>query len=76
MSAGVWGIWWSLTSPEFYDEKYESGDMRIFQSCHQNGIYQIAEATRKQLRNSEKTDGREDVTGLVEATDAGRRGRS
>lgn len=30
-----------LASPESYDEKMKSGDMRIFQSCHRNGITRL-----------------------------------
>lgn len=42
-----------LASPESYDEKYEknmkSGDMRIFQSCHRNGITRLQKQPESSL---------------------------
>lgn len=63
-----------LASPESYDEKYEKwryDDLPILPS---QWNYQIAAATRKQFSILKKLMEREDVTGLVEATDAGREG--
>ena len=63
-----------LASPESYDEKYEKwryDDLPILPS---QWNYQIAAATRKQFGILKKLMEREDVTGLVEATDAGREG--
>lgn len=63
-----------LASPEYYDEKYEKwryDDLPILPS---QWNYQIAAATRKQFGILKKLMEREDVTGLVEATDAGREG--
>ena len=63
-----------LAPPEAYDEKYEKwrySDLPILPS---EWNYQIAEATRKQFGILKKLMEREDVTGLVEATDAGREG--
>ena len=63
-----------LASPESYDEKYEKwryDDLPILPS---QWNYQIAAATRKQFGILKKLMERDDVTGLVEATDAGREG--
>ena len=63
-----------LASPESYDEKYEKwryDDLPILPS---QWNYQIVAATRKQFSILKKLMEREDVTGLVEATDAGREG--
>ena len=63
-----------LASPESYDEKYEKwryDDLPILPS---QWNYQIAAATRKQFSILKKLMEREDVKGLVEATDAGREG--
>lgn len=63
-----------LASPESYDEKYEKwryDDLPILPS---QWNYQIAAATRKQFSILKKLMEREDVEGLVEATDAGREG--
>ena len=63
-----------LASPESYDEKYEKwryDDLPILPS---QWNYQIAAATRKQFNILKKLMERENVTGLVEATDAGREG--
>ena len=61
-----------LASPESYDEKYEKwryDDLPILPS---QWNYQIVAATRKQFSILKKLMEREDITGLVEATDAGR----
>ena len=63
-----------LASPESYDEKYEKwryDDLPILPS---QWNYQIVAATRKQFSILKKLMEREDVTGLVEATHAGREG--
>ena len=63
-----------LASPESYDEKYEKwryDDLPILPS---QWNYQIVAATRKQFSILKKLMEREDVKGLVEATDAGREG--
>lgn len=63
-----------LAPPEAYDEKYEKwrySDLPILPS---EWKYQISDATRKQFGILKKLMEREDVTGLVEATDAGREG--
>ena len=35
------GIWWSLHHRSSMMKNMKSGDMRIFQSCHQNGITRL-----------------------------------
>ena len=63
-----------LASPESYDEKYEKWRYEDLPILPSEWNYQIAEATRKQFRILKRLMEREDVTGLVEATDAGREG--
>ena len=63
-----------LASPESYDEKYEKWRYEDLPILPSEWNYQIAEATRKQFGILKKLIEREDVTGLVEATDAGREG--
>ena len=63
-----------LASPESYDEKYEKWKYEDLPILPSEWNYQIAEATRKQFGILKKLMDREDVTGLVEATDAGREG--
>ena len=63
-----------LAPPDTYDEKYEKwrySDLPILPS---EWKYQISDATRKQFGILKKLMERDDVTGLVEATDAGREG--
>ena len=63
-----------LASPESYDEKYEKwryGDLPILPT---DWKYQISAGTRKQFAILKNLMEREDVTSLVEATDAGREG--
>lgn len=63
-----------LASPESYDEKYEKwryGDLPILPT---DWKYQISAGTRKQFAILKTLMEREDVTSLVEATDAGREG--
>ena len=63
-----------LASPEFYNEKYEKWRYEDLPILPSEWNYQIADATRKQFGILKKLMEREDVTGLVEATDAGREG--
>ena len=63
-----------LAPPESYDEKYEKWRYEDLPILPSEWNYQIAEATRKQFGILKKLMEREDVTGLVEATDAGREG--
>ena len=63
-----------LASPESYDEKYEKWRYEDLPILPSEWNYQIAEATRKQFGILKKLIKREDVTGLMEATDAGREG--
>ena len=65
-----------LASPESYDEKYEKWRYEDLPILPSEWNYQIAEATRKQFGILKKLMEREDVTGLVEATDAGREGEA
>jgi DNA topoisomerase-3 len=63
-----------LASPESYDERYEKwryGDLPILPT---DWKYQISAGTRKQFAILKTLMEREDVTSLVEATDAGREG--
>lgn len=63
-----------LASPESYDEKYEKwryGDLPILPT---DWKYQISAGTRKRFAILKTLMEREDVTSLVEATDAGREG--
>ena len=63
-----------LASPESYDEKYEKwryGDLPILPT---DWKYQVSAGTRKQFAILKTLMEREDVTSLVEATDAGREG--
>ena len=50
LSAGVWGIWWSLHHQSPMMRNMKSGDMRIFQFCHQSGITRL----QKQPESSSK----------------------
>ena len=58
-----------LSSPEFYDEKYEKWRYEDLPILPSEWNYQIAEATRKQFGILKKLMEREDVTGLVEYDD-------
>ncbi len=63
-----------LASPESYDEKYEKwryGDLPILPA---DWKYQVSTGTRKQFAILKTLMERDDVTSLVEATDAGREG--
>ena len=63
-----------LAPPESYDEKYEKWRYSDLPILPTEWKYQISDATRKQFGILKKLMEREDVTGLVEATDAGREG--
>ncbi len=63
-----------LASPEAYDEKYEKWRYADLPILPDEWIYQITGATKKQFGILKKLMQRDDVTGLVEATDAGREG--
>lgn len=63
-----------LASPESYNEKYEKWRYEDLPILPSEWNYQIADATRKQFGILKKLMEREDVIGLVEATDAGREG--
>ena len=58
-----------LSSPEFYDEKYEKWRYEDLPILPSEWNYQIAEATRKQFGILKRMMEREAVTGLVETTD-------
>ena len=63
-----------LASPEIYDEKYEKwryGDLPILPV---DWKYQVSAGTRKHFAILKTLMERDDVTSLVEATDAGREG--
>ena len=63
-----------LASPESYDERYEKWRYKDLPILPKDWNYQVADATRKQFGILKKLMERDDVTGLVEATDAGREG--
>lgn len=63
-----------LASPESYDEKYAKWRYEDLPILPREWNYQIADATRKQFEILKKLMERDDVSGLVEATDAGREG--
>lgn len=60
-----------LAPLESYNEKYEKWRYEDLPILPSEWNYQIAEATRKQFGILKKLMEREDVTGLVEATDVG-----
>ena len=63
-----------LAAPETYDERYEKWRYDDLPILPKEWNYQVADATRKQFEILKKLMERDDVTGLVEATDAGREG--
>lgn len=63
-----------LAAPESYDERYEKWRYEDLPILPKEWNYQVADATRKQFGILKKLMERDDVTGLVEATDAGREG--
>ncbi|MDD3415465.1 MAG: DNA topoisomerase 3 [Lachnospiraceae bacterium] len=63
-----------LAGPESYDEKYEKWryeDLPIFPDVWK---YQTADATKKQFKILKELMERDDVSSLIESTDAGREG--
>ena len=63
-----------LAPPDVYDPKYQKWrkeDLPIFPDPFR---YEVTEGTKKQFRKLQELMKREDVTSLVEATDAGREG--
>lgn len=64
----------SLASPEAYDKKYEKWRYEDLPIIPSKWNYEIVASTRKQFSILKKLMEREDVIGLVEATDAGREG--
>ncbi|HCH97646.1 MAG TPA: DNA topoisomerase III [Lachnospiraceae bacterium] len=63
-----------LASLESYDERYEKWRYEDLPILPKDWNYQVADATRKQFGILKKLMERDDVTELVEATDAGREG--
>lgn len=63
-----------LAAPDAYDPKYQKWkkeDLPIFPNLFR---YEVTESTKKQFQKLHELMKREDVTSLVEATDAGREG--
>lgn len=63
-----------LANPEFYHEKYKKWKYEDLPILPEKWEYQVSEATRKQFDILKGLMDREDVSGLIEATDAGREG--
>ncbi len=63
-----------LAEPEFYDEKYGKWRYEDLPILPNEWEYQISDSTRKQFQILRNLMKRDDVTSLVEATDAGREG--
>lgn len=63
-----------LASPESYDKRYEKWRYSDLPILPMDWKYQISAGTRKQFAILKTLMEREDVTSLVEATDAGREG--
>ena len=63
-----------LANPEFYNEKYEKWRYEDLPILPENWEYQVSESTKKQFRILKGLMERDDVSSLVEATDAGREG--
>ena len=61
LSAGVCDTWRNLHRQSPMMKNMKSGDMRIFQSCHQSGIIRIVEETRKQFTILKKLMERENA---------------
>ena len=47
LSAGVWGIWWSLHHQSPMMRNMKSGDMMIFQFCHSSAYGFLLWKTRR-----------------------------
>ena len=63
-----------LASPEYYHEKYEKWRYEDLPILPEAWEYQVSESTKKQFKVLKALMSREDVTSLIEATDAGREG--
>ncbi len=63
-----------LANPEFYNEKYEKWRYEDLPILPENWEYQVSESTKKQFKILKGLMERDDVSSLVEATDAGREG--
>lgn len=63
-----------LAEPEYYDEKYSKWRYEDLPILPEQWEYQVSEATKKQFKVLKDLMKRDDVTGLIEATDAGREG--
>ena len=63
-----------LVPPEFYNEKYAKWRYTDLPILPKEWIYQIVDATKKQFEILKNLMERDDVSSLVEATDAGREG--
>ena len=63
-----------LASPESYDERYEKWRYSDLPILPTDWKYQVSAGTRKQFAILKTLMEREDVTSLVEATDAGQCG--
>lgn len=63
-----------LAEPEAYDEKYAKWNYSDLPILPDRWEYQVSESTKKQFKVLKELMKREDVSSLVEATDAGREG--
>ena len=63
-----------LCEPQDYDEKYEKWKKEDLPIVPDPFRYRISEDTKKQFRKLKELMERDDVDGLIEATDAGREG--
>lgn len=63
-----------LAEPEYYDEKYSKWRYEDLPILPEQWEYQVSESTKKQFKVLKDLMKRDDVTGLIEATDAGREG--
>ena len=63
-----------LAEPEAYDEKYAKWNYLDLPILPERWEYQVSESTKKQFKVLKDLMKREDVSSLIEATDAGREG--
>ena len=63
-----------LAEPEAYDERYAKWNYSDLPILPDRWEYQVSESTKKQFKVLKELMKREDVSSLVEATDAGREG--
>lgn len=63
-----------LAEPEAYDERYAKWDYSDLPILPDRWEYQVSECTKKQFKVLKDLMKREDVSSLIEATDAGREG--